>query len=161
MEAALAGTVLAATLALILTRPWGVNEAWWAVGGGAIVLILGLVSIKQATGIVVETHDALILLVGIMMLSAVAEEAGFFEWAASMTAKFGGGRVFALYGSVFLVGTIITATLSLDTTAIVFTPIVYGMVRGYVLALYPSCSPACTRQIPPLCSCLSPTLRVF
>lgn len=137
MEAALAGTVLAATLALILTRPWGVNEAWWAVGGGAVVLILGLVSIKQATGIVVETHDALILLVGIMMLSAVAEEAGFFEWAASMTAKFGGGRVFALYGSVFLVGTIITATLSLDTTAIVFTPIVYGMVARLRLSPLP------------------------
>ena len=32
-----------------------------------------------------------------------------------------------LYGLVFLVGTLVTATLSLDATAIVLTPIVYGM----------------------------------
>ena len=134
---ALAGAILAATLTLVLTRPWGVNEAWWAVGGGALALTSGLVSIKQATGIVVETHEALILLVGMMVLSAVVEEAGFFEWAASITARFGGGRVIVLYGSVFLVGTIITATLSLDTTAIVFTPIVYEMVARLRLSPLP------------------------
>lgn len=128
MEAALAGIILVTTLALILTRPWGVNEAWWAVGGGALALALELVSIRQVAEIVVETHDALVLLVGMMALSVVAEKAGFFEWAALLTARAGGGRVLTLYGLVFLVGTTITATLSLDATAIVFTPIIYGMV---------------------------------
>jgi arsenical pump membrane protein len=63
-----------------------------------------------------------------MTLSAVAEKAGFFDWAASLTARGGGGSVLRLYGFVFLVGTLITATLSLDATAIVLTPIIYGMV---------------------------------
>jgi len=75
-----------------------------------------------------ETEDALLLLVGMMALSAVAEKAGFFEWAASLTARAGRGRVFLLYGFVFVVGTLVTTTLSLDATAIVLTPIVYGMV---------------------------------
>lgn len=90
--------------------------------------MLGLVSFEEAWEILRETEDALILLVGMMALSAVAEKAGFFDWAAYLTARAGRGRVFLLYGFVFLVGTLVTTTLSLDATAIVLTPIVYGMV---------------------------------
>ena len=128
METVFAGLVLVATLVLVLIRPKDVNEAWWAVLGGVLSLLLGLVSLSQAESILLNTQDALVLLVGMMALSAVAEKAGFFEWAASLTAKAGGGSVIRLYGFVFLVGTLITATLSLDATAIVLTPILYGMV---------------------------------
>lgn len=128
MSALLAGAILAATLALVLTRPRDIGEAWWAVLGGGLTLVLGLVSFEEAWEILRETEDALILLVGMMALSAVAEKAGFFDWAASLTARAGRGRVFLLYGFVFLVGTLVTTTLSLDATAIVLTPIVYGMV---------------------------------
>ncbi|MCA1740364.1 MAG: arsenic transporter, partial [Actinobacteria bacterium] len=128
MQTILAGLILVATLTLVLIRPKGVSEAWWAVLGGLLTLILGLVSLRQAGSILLETQDALVLLVGMMALSAVAEKAGFFDWAASLSARAGGGSVLKLYGFVFLVGTLITATLSLDATAIVLTPIVYGMV---------------------------------
>jgi arsenical pump membrane protein len=128
VETTFAGLVLVATLVLVLIRPKDVNEAWWAVLGGALTLLLGLVSLSQAKSILLETQDALVLLVGMMALSAVAEKAGFFEWAASLTAKAGGGSVARLYGFVFLAGTLITAALSLDATAIVLTPILYGMV---------------------------------
>lgn len=128
MSALLAGAILVATLALVLTRPKNLSEAWWAVLGGGLTLVLGLVSLGQTWDILLETQDALILLVGMMALSAVAEKAGFFDWAASVTARAGRGRVLLLYAFVFLVGTLVTMTLSLDATAIVLTPIVYGMV---------------------------------
>jgi arsenical pump membrane protein len=128
VETIFAGLVLVATLTLVLIRPRGVSEAWWAVLGGVLTLLLGLVSLRQAGSIFLDTQDALILLVGMMALSAVAENAGFFDWAASLSARAGGGSVLKLYGFVFLVGTLITATLSLDATAIVLTPIVYGIV---------------------------------
>lgn len=128
MSALLAGAILAATLALVLTRPRDVDEAWWAVLGGGLALVLGLVSFGEAWEILRETEDALLLLVGMMALSAVAEKAGFFDWAASVTARAGRERVLPLYAFVFLVGTLVTLTLSLDATAIVLTPIVYGMV---------------------------------
>ncbi len=128
MSALLAGAILVATLALVLARPKDIGEAWWAVLGGGLTLVLGLVSLGEAWGILLETEDALVLLIGMMALSAVAEKAGFFDWAASLTARAGKGRVFLLYGFVFLVGTLVTTTLSLDATAIVLTPIVYGMV---------------------------------
>ena len=128
METILAGLILVATLTLVLIRPKDVNEAWWAVLGGGLTLVLGLVTLRQAGSILLETQDALVLLVGMMTLSAIAEKAGFFDWAASLTARAGGGSVLRLYGFVFLAGTLITATLSLDATAIVLTPIIYGMV---------------------------------
>lgn len=128
MTALLAGAILAATLALVLTRPGDVGEAWWAVLGGGLTLVLGLVSFGQAWEVLRETQDALMLLVGMMALSAVAERAGFFDWAAAITARAGRERVFLLYAFVFLVGGLVTVTLSLDATAIVLTPIVYGMV---------------------------------
>jgi arsenical pump membrane protein len=127
VETVLAGLILVATLTLVLIRPKDVSEAWWALLGGGLTLVLGLVTLGQAGSILLETQDALVLLVGMMALSAIAEKAGFFEWAASLTARAGGGSVLRLYGFVFLAGTLITATLSLDATAIVLTPIIYGM----------------------------------
>ncbi len=128
MDALLAGGILAATLILILIRPKDISEAWWAVLGGVLALVFGLVPLDEVWGIVVETHDALFLLLGMMALSSAADRAGFFDWAASLAARAGAGSVRRLYVMVFLVGTVVTAFLSLDATAIVLTPIVYGMV---------------------------------
>jgi arsenical pump membrane protein len=60
--------------------------------GGGLTPVLGLVTIRQAGSILLETQDALVLLVGMMTLSAIAEKAGFFDWAASLTARAGGGQ---------------------------------------------------------------------
>lgn len=128
MDALLAGGILALTLLFVLVRPKDIAEAWWAVLGGSLALAFGLVSVREVGGIVWETHDALFLLLGMMALSSAADRAGFFEWAASLAARAGAGSVRRLYVMVFLVGTVVTAFLSLDATAIVLTPIVYGMV---------------------------------
>ncbi len=88
----------------------------------------GLVPLRQAAGVLRGVVDPLALLVGMMSLSVVAEKAGIFDWAASLAIRAGGGRVSRLFVLVFCVGCVVTAILSLDTTAIVLTPIVYGTV---------------------------------
>lgn len=75
-----------------------------------------------------ETHNALILLVGMMALTSVAERTSFFRWAAALAARAGRGRVLFLYAMVFLLGTVVTAVLSLDATVLVLTPVVYTTV---------------------------------
>ena len=78
-----------------------------------------------------ETADPPALLVGMTFLSAVANKGGFFDWAASLAVHAGGGRVRRLFVLVFVVGCLVSAVLSLDATAIVLTPIVYGAVPAW------------------------------
>ena len=124
----LAGAILVATLVLVLARPWGLSRAWWAALGGGAAVVSGLVPPGRALGVLSETADPLVLLVGMMALSAVAEKAGFFDWAASWAVRAGGGSAARLFVLVFGVGCLTTAVLSLDATAIVLTPIVLGAV---------------------------------
>lgn len=129
MDIILSVVILVVTLALILTRPRNVSEALAASLGGVCVLGLGLVSEREAVQILRDTSNVLIFLVGMMAVSGVAERAGFFEWAGGLAIRAGRGSVFGLYCAVFVVGTLVTITLSLDATAIVLTPVVFGITR--------------------------------
>lgn len=112
----------------MLVRPRGMHEAWAAVGGGLLMLLLGLETWEQAWSITVQGLDVLAFLLALMLLSALLDASGFFEWAAVQSARLANGSGHALYRNVFLLGAIITAFLSLDTTAIILTPIVLAFV---------------------------------
>jgi arsenical pump membrane protein len=69
------------------------------------------------------------------------EASGFFEWAAIHAARRARGDGRVLYRNVFLLGSAVTVALSLDTTAVMLTPLVLAFVtrlglpaRPYVLA---------------------------
>jgi arsenical pump membrane protein len=127
MNEAASTLILLVTLTLVLFRPRGLPAALPAAAGGCLVLALRLVSVHEAWDILRLAQDALVFLVGMMLVSAIAERAGFFEWSATLAARAGRGSVLRLYLFIFLIGALITATLSLDATAIVLTPIVYAM----------------------------------
>jgi len=127
MDAAVATLILLVTLLLVLFRPRGLPAALPAALGGLLVLALRLVSLHQTWEIIRFAQDALVFLIGMMIVSAIVERAEFFEWCATLAARAGSGSVRRLYLFIFLIGTLITATLSLDATAIVLTPIVYAM----------------------------------
>ena len=121
--------VFALTLALIFIRPRGMNEAWATVIGGALMLLLHLETPRQAWRTTVQGTDVLAFLFALMLLSALLDKSGFFEWAAVHAARAAKGNGAALYRNVFLLGALITAFLSLDTTAILLTPIVLAFVQ--------------------------------
>lgn len=124
----LAVGLLAATVLLVLVRPGGVGEAWWAAGGGALAVTLGLIGPREALAVLGEAREAFMLLAGMVILGGVAERGGFFGWVAALAARAGGGRTGWLFLMVFLAGSAVTAGLSLDATAAVLTPIVCAMV---------------------------------
>jgi arsenical pump membrane protein len=133
--------VFAATLALVIKRPRGIHEAVWTTGGAALVLALGLLTPSAALAAVGAGKDALLFLLALLVLSALVEKSGFFEWAAIHAARLAKGNAHALYRNVFVLGALITAALSLDTTAVILTPLVLAFVqrlrlpaRPYVLA---------------------------
>src|SRR5258708_11455186 len=73
---------LAATIALIVTRPWGLSEGIGAAIGALAVLILGTATPGDVWRGTSETAGVLVFLIAMMVVATIAEEAGCFEWAA-------------------------------------------------------------------------------
>lgn len=129
MKAELASLIVfVATLALVLARPRGLSEAVGAAIGAAACVALRLSSLADIRAIASETVNILLFLLGMMVVTGVAEHAGVFEALAERSARLARGSGFLLLLSVFLLGTLTTALLSLDVTIIVVTPIVYSLV---------------------------------
>jgi arsenical pump membrane protein len=133
--------IFAVTLALVMWKPRGHSEAVWAVLGAAAMLGLGLVTPRDVVGVTLSGKGALLFLAALLPLSALVEASGFFEWAAIHAARRARGDGRVLYRNVFLLGAAVTITLSLDTTAVMLTPLVLAFVarlalpsRPYVIA---------------------------
>src|ERR1700683_3617345 len=119
---------LASILCMFL-RPRGIAEAYWACGGGILLVLARLLSLPQAAHAVYEGLNVYLFLSGMMILSELAREEGVFDWVADVTARHARnlpGRLFVL---IYLVGTVVTAFLSNDATAVVLTPAVLAVVR--------------------------------
>ncbi|MES2464555.1 MAG: ArsB/NhaD family transporter, partial [Armatimonadota bacterium] len=116
------------TLAGVLTRPRGISEAWFASGGAALLLLIGTVTPQEAWQVTRESGDVLLFLLFLMALSALVDTSGFFDWAATLTARGAKGNPRRLLVGLFLLGAIITTCLSLDTTALLLTPLVWAVV---------------------------------
>jgi arsenical pump membrane protein len=129
--------VFAATLFWILIKPRGLHEAWGAAGGAALMLALRLETPAQAWRVTQTGQDALLFLLSLLLLSALLERSGFFEWAAVEAARRARGDGRRLYRNVFLLGALITAALSLDTTAVILTPVVLAFVSRLKLPARP------------------------
>ena len=129
--------VAALSLVLMLTKPRGWNEAWWTAGGGALMLLFRLETPRQAWGMLQSGQDALLFLLALLLLSALLERSGFFEWSSIQAARLADGDGRRLYRNVFLLGALITALLSLDTTAVILTPVVLAFVSRLQLPARP------------------------
>jgi arsenical pump membrane protein len=129
--------VFVAMLVLIIKRPRGLHEAVWTTAGAAILLALGVIAPAAALAAVAAGKEALLFLLALLVLAALVEKSGFFEWAAIHAARLARGDGRALYRNVFLLGAAITAVLSLDTTAVILTPLVLAFVQRLRLPARP------------------------
>ena len=121
--------IFATMLGLVITRPRGWSEAWWTVAGALAMLACGFVSPPQALETTLAGKDALLFLLSLLMLSLLVGESVFFEWAAIRCARLARGNAQALFRNAFVLGAVVTAVLSLDTTAVMLTPIVLALVK--------------------------------
>jgi len=129
MNLFLSAAVFLLTLALIFLRPRGMSEATGASIGAVAMLALRLTTPGDFARILAETANVLLFLLGMMLVTGVVEHAGVFDALAVRAARLsrGDGRLLLL--NVFLLGTLVTAFLSLDVTIIVVTPIVYALTE--------------------------------
>ena len=121
--------IAAAATAGVIFRPFSWPEFVWAVAGAVLLVLLGLLSAPDALGGVLKGTDVYLFLVGMMLLAEVARQEGLFDWLAAHAAGLARGSAMRLFTLVFCVGTVVTAFLSNDATAVVLTPAVAAVVK--------------------------------
>lgn len=129
--------IFLATLVVVMVRPYRVTEAMAAAGGALLMIAGGFVGIREAAFVLVGQWNTLGFFLGLMVISAVAEDAGFFEALAHQAARWGKGSSTRLYIAVFFIGAVISAFLSNDATALILTPVVYALVTRLRLPVLP------------------------
>jgi len=118
-----------ACIICMLIRPRRIAEAYWICGGALILVAARLLPLHQAAHAAYEGVDVYLFLTGMMILAELAREEGVFEWIADAAARHAGNSPSRLFLLVYVTGTIVTALLSNDATAVVLTPAVLAAVR--------------------------------
>jgi arsenical pump membrane protein len=114
----------------VIVRPWRVPEALWAVLGAIGLVVLSLLPWRDAVRVVGSGADVYLFLGGMMLLAELARQQGVFDWLATRTVRLARGSAKRLFALVFTVGTLVTALLSNDATAVVLTPAVFAAARA-------------------------------
>jgi arsenical pump membrane protein len=122
-------TISLASILCMLLRPRRIAEAYWACGGGILLILTRLIPSLQAAHAVYEGLDVYLFLTGMMILAELAREEGIFDWVADVAAQHARNSPGRLFVLIYLVGTLVTALLSNDATAVVLTPAVLAVAR--------------------------------
>ena len=121
--------ILGGGVALMLIRPRGIAEVWWISGTTALLLLLGLLPLREAAAAAARGTDVCLFLFGMMLLAELARRHGVFDWISTWAARAAGGSAARLFTLVYVIGTAVTVLMSNDATAVVLTPAVLGVVR--------------------------------
>jgi Na+/H+ antiporter NhaD/arsenite permease-like protein len=60
------------SILLMLLRPRGITEAYWACGGALLLVLFGLLPLTQAGQAIAKGFDVYLFLIGMMILSELA-----------------------------------------------------------------------------------------
>jgi arsenical pump membrane protein len=121
--------IAAATVLLILIRPKRIPEAVWACTGAGLLIACGGITPGGALSAVGRGADVYLFLTGMMVLAELARREGVFDWIAAIAVQHARGSRSRLFLLVYAAGTIVTAFLSNDATAVVLTPAVFAVVK--------------------------------
>lgn len=117
-------------IAAVIIRPFKISEAWWAVSGALVLVLLGSISFADGFQGIKKGADVYFFLTGMMLLAETAREEKVFDWLAVYATKLAKGSASRLFLLIYLVGIVVTTFLSNDATAVVLTPAVAAAAKA-------------------------------
>ncbi|RAZ61038.1 arsenic transporter [Campylobacter hyointestinalis] len=125
----IAGFIFIITLLLIIFRPFGLKIGTSAVIGALVSLFLGVVSFDDTLVVLSVVWDATLTLVGIIIMSMILDEIGFFEWCALHLSKLSKQNGHLMFVYVLLFGSVVSALFANDGAVLILTPILLAKMK--------------------------------
>src|ERR1700733_10824176 len=117
---------LLAVLAWAVIRPRGWPEAVAAAPVAVILIAAGAIPVGDAGTEARRLGPVIGFLIAILVLARLCDDDGLFLACGAWLARSSGGRPRRLLALVFVTAAVTTAVLSLDTTVVLLTPVVFA-----------------------------------
>jgi arsenical pump membrane protein len=96
---------------------------------GAVAIAVGVLPVPTALALGERVWPILLFVVAITVVTELSAEAGLFDVVSRRAARWGRGRTWLLWLLVLAIAVLSTIFLSLDTTAVLLTPVVVVLAR--------------------------------